>query len=247
MDGGPVSSPLTDADRAVRDWLRSLLGEDTVRFGTPSAPPSGEEADDEPTMSVHALDLVHESSGSIDVHRPAPATVWVRYLLCATRPGSVRAFEHLDVVLSAVLDPRSSEGREVPVHLDSDVAALPLWSALGVPPRPGVVLRARTSISRAAKQAPPVTAPLRVEGGPVRSLSGRLVGPGEVPLAGAEVTVPSTGARSRTGTDGDFTLASVPTGPLALAIRVKGRSFDVAVEPSDEPVLVHCDLTEELR
>jgi hypothetical protein len=59
--------------------------------------------------------------------------------------------------------------------------------------------------------------------------------------------VAATRASTRTSTSGTFRFPAVPTGPdpVRLAIRAKGRTFSVDVDPSDgEPVVVRCDLLE---
>lgn len=242
-----MMSPLVDCDRLVHGWLTDLVGETAVRSGVPSADPAAEPDNGARPLTIHPLAVVPEPQISVDVHRPRATAVSMRYLICATHPGATSALEHLDAVLTWLLDPLARDDDAPLIQLDTGVASLDLWSTLGLPPRPGLVVSARATFSRAARDAPPVTTPLRVVGAAVTSLTGRLVGPGELPLAGAEVSAATTGARARTGTDGSFVLSGVPAGPLTLTIRVKGRTFEALADPTDEPLLVHCDPTEEAQ
>ena len=84
-------------------------------------------------------------------------------------------------------------------------------------------------------------------GSTIRSLTGRLVGPGDVPLVGAEVTLVATGAADRTSSGGTFTFPTVPAGPgpVRLSIRTKGRMFTADIDTDGgEPIVVRCDLLE---
>ena len=74
-----------------------------------------------------------------------------------------------------------------------------------------------------------------------------MLGNGDLPPRGVEVIVAGTQAVTRTSGSGHFSFAAVPSGPdpIRLAVRAKGRTFTLDVEPTgDEPVVMHCDLLE---
>jgi hypothetical protein len=167
----------------------------------------------------------------------------VRYVV-TTRAGDERAaLALLDRVLTAAFD------AGLPPDIDLDLTSVPVdaWLALGARPRAALTVRVT------ARHAPPVPGvslvrePLRVVGADLRPLRGRVLGNGDQPLAGVEVVVPATRAATRTSPTGHFSFAAVPagTGPVRLAVRAKGRTFTVDVEPTgDEPVVMYCDLLE---
>jgi hypothetical protein len=234
-----VAGVLTEVDDAVRAWIAELAGVVAVDAG----PPRSADHDGAP-VALYALGVEPQVELRNDLHHPAPATVWLRYLLCGGSPHTPEVLGVLDAVLARLFDPGSGDRGGLDLELEPSVEPLGTWSALGVPPRPAIVLRVRCRFERASRDVAPVLAPLRVEGGPVHSLRGRLVGPGEIPIVGAEVGLPATGARSRTDGSGAFTLPSVPPGPLSLTVRAKGREFLVAVEAPEQPLVIHCDPTE---
>lgn len=240
--GDVSTSALIDGDRHLRAWLASIV-DGPVRDGMPTNDPAPSDDDGELTLCV--VDLVPETTMSVDVHRSGSAAVWLRHLVCATHPGSSAALGALGVVMARLVDPTRLDAGAPTVQFDPAATTTHLWAALGVAPRPAVVLRTRAVFSRDAALVPRVTSPLRVVGGPVLVLRGRLVGPGEVPLVGADVSVPAVGASARTAPDGSFVLAGVPSGPLAVAVRAKGRSFDVDLDAADSPHTVRCDPRED--
>lgn len=223
---------LTDADRRLRSWLAEVVGDVAVSGAMPGEDPA------QPSVSAYLLGLEPTTRVAGDPHRSSPVVVRLRYLVCADAPEPERAVELLDAVLEAALDARG---------LDVDLTPLPAstWLALGTRPRPALTVRVSAEGARARESAPPVRQPLRLESTGVRSLAGRLLGPGDVALAGSEVTVAATGATRRTSPTGGFAFPAVPAGPLHLAVRAKGRAFSVDVDPADgEPVVVRCDLLE---
>lgn len=236
-----MSPVLVDTDARVREWVEEIVGGIEVVDDPPGPTSGGGEPPD--SLSVYLLGVVHESSPRVDVRQPGSATVWMRYLICGTRRGAT-ALTAIDALFARLLDLATASPGDLEVMLEPAADLDRLWSVFDTTPRAGVVVRVRSRFDRRAIDAPPVLVPLRVLGGPVRSLTGRVLGPGEIPMVDVEVAVPSVGARARTGANGAFTLASLPAGPLSLAVWAKGRSFEVAVGEIDEPLTIRCDPTE---
>lgn len=225
---------LTGADKRLRSWIGPVAGDVPVSFGVPAD--GGEDA----SITAYLIGLEPTTKLGGDSHRPAPVVVRLRYLVCADAPDPRRALELLDSVLEAALDAAGLEVDLTPMPVET-------WLALGVRPRPAFTVRLSAQHAREAEKTPVVRVPLRLTGATIRSLTGRLLGPGDVALAGSEVTLAATGATSRTSPSGAFVFRTVPAGPgpIRLAVRAKGRAFTVEVDPAEaEPVVVRCDLSE---
>jgi Carboxypeptidase regulatory-like domain len=172
-----------------------------------------------------------------------PVVVRMRYLVCADSPEPADAVALLDKVLAAVLDHPVLDGGD---RLEVDLTPLSAetWMALGAHPRAAFCVRLDAAHEFAPGEVAYVRQPLQLAGSTLRALRGRVVGPDDIPLAGAVVTLAATGAHDRTSPDGTFLFPTVPTGsgPIRLAVRAKGRVFTAEVEPDgDEPLVVHCD------
>jgi hypothetical protein len=157
----------------------------------------------------------------------------VRYLLTASGPHALRL---LDAVLVAAV--RAGQPQFI---LDAGDPAL--WHAFGTPPRPALLVDAPVQILYLDKTAPPVLHPLQLSIIPRVTLTGRVVGPGDVPLAAMRVEVLGMPLRAETGTDGRFTIAGVPeadTVPLRLVGR--GQVLTAQVDPTDADLVIKCDL-----
>lgn len=160
-----------------------------------------------------------------------PVAFRVRYLVTASTLAALEA-----VLLAATDRPG--------VDVDLDAPPLDLWRALELPPQPAVWLTVMVRHERDEPQAPRVLTPLVVRGDPLRSINGRLVGPGDVPLAGARVELVATRQATRTAHDGRFRFDAAPTeAPARFSIAAKGAAFvaDVDLDVEDDEVLIRCD------
>jgi hypothetical protein len=120
------------------------------------------------------------------------------------------------------------------------------WLAFGVRPRPALLFDVPLRIARPEPTAPLVRQPVQVRETPMRSLHGRVVGPGDIPLAGMRVEIASTGRATHTDSHGRFAFSGVPGGEQArLRLRGRGRYLlaEVDARPA-EPVVIHCDIEE---
>lgn len=120
-----------------------------------------------------------------------------------------------------------------------------LWGATGVP-RPSVLIDVPVQIAVAAPTAPRVTGGLRLTGGGLRAIEGRVLGPGDVVLAGMTVASPATGASVVTDNRGGFVLAGQPA-DSAVLLHLSGRGLHLQVEVGPEatdPVVIHCPIEE---
>jgi len=232
---------LTEADDKLRAWLQAAAGGAAIVAGPPpEAPPGGEE---EATLCAYLLAVEPVPRVATDKYRPAPVVLHLRYLVTPQAASDRDALELVDRLLEATYD------TALPDDLEVDLAPAPtdVWQALGARPRPAITVRVTARFLPRPAEMELVREELHVVGAGLRSLTGRVIGPGDIPLAGAEVVVAATRTATRTSNSGTFSFSAVPTGPdpVRLAIRTKGRTFSVDVDPSDgEPVVVRCDLLE---
>jgi hypothetical protein len=241
MTSGASPGPIAAATAGLAAWLADTTGA-TVLTGppVPTADPAADSAADSdaaPVLALWPLELRPEQV-TVGVGGREPFRFRVRHVAVpGGRPDA--AAEVLDRIVVAavaagqptiVLEPLSPQ----------------LWLALGVTPRLALTLDVAASVVPPSPEQPLVREPLRVDGRPVVPLRGRIVGPGDVPLAGIHVQLASTGAATYTDARGQFSFGAVPAGLSAqLRLRVKQRSLSADVgAPSSEPVVIHCDTME---
>ena len=119
------------------------------------------------------------------------------------------------------------------------------WHVPGTP-RPSLLIDVPVQIASAPPAASRVTGGLRLDGGGMRIVTGRLVGPGDVALAGMTVASSATGTSVVTDPKGGFVLPGQPAG-RAVPLQLSGRGLHLRVEVGPEatdPVVVHCPLEE---
>lgn len=231
---------LTDADDKLRAWLRAAAGGADVVAGPPPDAPT---QDGEAALGAYLLAVEPVPRVATDKYRPAPVVLRLRYLVAPQAADDRAALELVDRLLEATYD------APLPDDLEVDLAPAPtdVWQALGVRPRPALTVQVTARFLPRPAERQMVRQPLRVVGAGIRALDGRLLGPDDIPLPGAEVVVAATRAATRTSSSGAFSFPAVPAGPdpVRLTIRTKGRTFSADVDPSDgEPVVVRCDLLE---
>ena len=225
---GPIARSMTD----LAAWLSTV--DTSVWIGDPGA-------EDAPAGALSAWPVAvladQEVRGSL---LRQPMRLRVRYLVTAGG-GTVDADSArlLDPVLSA-----AAVGGSVAVVLEP--VPVELWQALGLRPRAALLVDVPAQVERATPRVPLVRGPLTVHGTPMRSLSGRVVGPGDVPLAGIRVEAPVLGTSTYTDNGGRFAFGGLPAGePARLVLVGRGRQFEAEVSTDAEaPVLIRCDFEE---
>lgn len=217
-------------DRKLEQWVHHVAGEADVFFTGPG------EGDGRSGVGLYLLELAEDPPPRGT--RAAPLRLALRYLV-TTWGDPVEAHRRLgDLTFAALADP----------ELVTDLKPLPpeCWAALGVAPRPAFIVQVPVHRDRAVEPAPPVTEELVLNTRPMTSLQGVVLGPGDVPIAGASVRVPHLGKRSTTDGRGRFRLSGLPAFPpvTRLQVRSKGREEIVTSEEGfagDEPVTIHID------
>lgn len=226
--GDPATGPIATALAGLRTWLTGATG-----MPVDAAIPDGREP---ARLCVWPLGLLADQ-GTRGGPGPAPLRLRTRCLVAAGGPLDV-AVDLIDRVLLAAAG--EDRYRLVPEPVPAD-----LWGHPPVP-RPAVLIDVPVRIAVPAPQAHRVTAELHLDGGPVRTITGRLVGPGDVALPGMTVASPATGTSVLTDPRGGFALPGQPGGRSVL-LHLSGRGLRLQVEVAPEatpPVVVHCPIEE---
>jgi hypothetical protein len=232
------SDPLTAAENGlVAGWIRPAVGEIPVVFGPLGAEPLLE---GDVRIQLTFLGTLPATPPRALSRQPQSLLMFARYLVTTKAPNPAEADRLIVALGFAALD------RGVP-ELERDGPAPELWLALGVAARPALVVREVLERQRPAPVAPLVRRPLVTEWSHSRTLTGRVIGPRNTPIAGARIEVASAGLTAYSDHRGEFTLAGVPTGPPAplLAITAKGVRLTVRADaPASEPLVITVPLPE---
>jgi hypothetical protein len=222
-----------DIDRMLEHWVHGVVGDVRVSFRSP-----GDE-DGASGVGLYLLELAEDPPARGT--RAAPLRLALRYLV--TTWGEPAEAHRLlgQLVFAALADP----------DLGADLTPLPpqWWSALHTVPRPAFILRRPVSRARDVPVAPPVTAEMSLRTRPMVTLEGVVLGPGDIPVAGARVRVPQLGKGSTTDARGLFRLPGVPASPPVTRLYVRARGYEQAVTvdegfAGDAPVAIHIDFPE---
>lgn len=146
--------------------------------------------------------------------------LWLDYLVSARLGDPAREQQALAELMFSALDIPEWE-----VH--ADVAGL--QQTLGLRPDPAFLLRVPLVREGQAREVPLVRFPLRVTAGDMQAFEGRVLGPGDVPVAGA--LVESAGFQPvRADADGRFRLLGNAGARNTLQLRVSGRGVAAEAE-----------------
>jgi hypothetical protein len=219
-------------DAGLTKWVEGVVAGVRPSF----APPS--DAEDGLAISLYLLEIVDDPRRQ---HSGRPKLQPSLRYLVTTRAGEPQdAHRLLGVLFYAALDNPDYE-------VELDRVDTELWSALGIAPRPAFILRLPLPHEWTLPELPLVTQ------GPVTSITGlatlygQVLGPGDIPLAGARVELANLNRWVTTGRRGRFALAGVPPAPApkTVLITARGREhFSTTCETGSEeaPVIFTFDL-----
>jgi hypothetical protein len=207
---------IDQVDRRLKEWTESVV--EGVSFSL--EPPTGSQT--ESGVSFYLLELVENAPARTNT--PTPLQFSLRYLVSTWAGEPEEAHRLLGELVFAAM-----ENAEFEVELEPlDPTA---WVALGVAPRPSFVLRVPLRKERPQPPVKRVRAPLVVQVTPVINLHGVVLGPNDVPVPGAAVSIPGLHVSTRTDTQGRFSFQTVPGshGGSKLHVRARGREISVTV------------------
>jgi Carboxypeptidase regulatory-like domain len=211
-------------DRRLAEWVTAVLGGQAVELSPPG------EGGDGSAVSLYLMDL-RNAPPARGGNRP-PLQVVLRYLVTARAQDPAEGHRLLGELVFAAM-----EAPEMEVELEPLPVAL--WRAFGVPPQPAFVLRMPLRRERPEPVVPRVRQPLVLRTEPAISLQGTVVGPGDLPIAGARVELPAVARSTRTDHRGRFAFAGVPaSGTRTVRVSAKGREISVTAGTGDGPLLI---------
>jgi hypothetical protein len=232
------TDPLSAAENSLLSgWIRPAVGEIPVAFGPLDAEPLLE---GDVRIHLTFLGTLPATPPRALSRQPQSLLMIARYLVTASAPSPAAADRLIVALGFAALD------RGLP-ELERDGPAPDLWLALGVTARPALVVREVLERQRPAPSVPLVRRPLVTEWSHSRTLTGRVNGPRETPIAGARIEVASAGLTAYSDHRGEFSLPGVPAGPPAplLVITAKGVRLTVRADaPASEPLVITVPLPE---
>ncbi len=202
-------------DSEVKQWASAVAQDASVSLGAPG------ENGDRAQITLSLLQISDPAARRTEGGKPPPLRVELRYLVTAAANTEERAHEVLGQLLFAALEHPRFEVELGGIGSDQ-------WRALGVRLRPCFVLRVPLEVERHVARAPMVRT-VELRGAPMRAVAGVVVGPGEVPLAGARVGLPELDLWATTDARGGFAFACIPAQPAArqVEVRARGRSMTV--------------------
>jgi hypothetical protein len=222
---------IEQADARLADWAGAVAGPGVhVALTAPRDGTSGS------GVSLFLIDLV--SLPPMRGQRRAPLQLALRYLVTAWADDVHSEHRLLDALVAAAMQ---EEGLEVVLEPTPPAT----WLALECQPRPAFVLQVPVRQARPEPATPRVRGPLVVQGVALAPLAGVVLGPGDVPLAGARVEVPSAAAVAETDPRGWFRFPGLPVEPRQKLVRVRarGRQIDVEIAQPEASgsVVIHFD------
>ncbi|QQR43605.1 carboxypeptidase regulatory-like domain-containing protein [Myxococcus xanthus] len=230
---------IDEVDQRLKAWVGRIAGDVQVFLGVPDRESL------ERGVCLYLLELgpappVRSGGGG-----RASLQISVCYLITAGAESPERAHRLLGELVFAAMEEADFEVELTPVPTT-------VWAGLRTAPRPCFRLRvpvrrerAMPVIHRVLFPATPHATPT-----PAEALLGCVVGPGDVPIPGALVELPTLKLTTRTDAKGCFRFPSVP--PVAtlgrLEVRAKGALLELgpevlAAEP--QPLLIRLPLKEE--
>lgn len=225
---------IDEVDQRLKAWVGHVLGDTPVSLEVP------QRGSREPGVSLYLLEL--GSSLPTRTGRRVPLQFSVSYLITVGAETPERAHHLLGELVFAALESPEFEVELAPVPLE-------LWAALGVPPQPAFRLRLPVRRERAEPGFTRVRAPLVIHTSPSEALLGCVVGPGDVPIPGAVVALPTLKLSTRTDARGYFRFPFVPALETlgGLEVRTKGEVLHVGAEalaPAERPLVIRLPLKE---
>ena len=226
VEGWSKLTSVDQVDRHLEEWIGAVLGKVTVSL---TAPKDSQAARG---VNLYLLNLVNAPLGR-SVKEP-PHRIILHYVVTVSETDSHAMHRMLGELMFAAMNLP-----EVEVELEP--LSPVVWSALGLVAQPSFVLRVPLLRECPQKLAPPVRKEMIIKSAPLRPLTGRVIGPGDIAIMGARVELPALHLSTATDFRGRFQFVAVPSNPPTKLLRVnaKGRTISVPVEKPDEEVMIH--------
>ncbi|HEV3028307.1 MAG TPA: hypothetical protein VG457_12080 [Planctomycetota bacterium] len=228
---------IDEMDARLSDWVKGSLGKEKAEllFGIPKDAPKAT------TVTLSLVGVLPTPSPRTP-QRP-PLKLVLRYLV------SVQAEDVEDA--HRLLGTLAFSAMEIPdFELETEAPEAALWKAIGTPLQPSFAIRVPLLKIRPEPKARRVRFPLVIKTSAVRSLSGVVLGPGEIPIMGARVEIAGSGRPVETDSLGHFVIPGIlrEFAPRALEVRAKGARETIPLDPqagADEDLVIHLNSLED--
>lgn len=153
----------------------------------------------------------------------APAMLALDYLVTLRLADPLAEQAGLAELLFAAMD-------EADFEVIEGRNAAELCAELGLPVAPGFILRTLLVRTRPARKVALVREPLVVHAAELGVIEGTVLGPGDVPIAGAVVTARDLARSTRTDGAGRFRLIGPPNGGRTTRLHARARGVETEAE-----------------
>jgi hypothetical protein len=209
------------ATRALVDWIGDCVGDVAVAAATVTSAPEAGRIE----LRLAAITPVSEPR-AIDRRS---ATIALDYLVTLRLDDPIAEHQALaDLAFAATEDERYEVAGQ---------GAGELCAALGLPRMAGIVIRTQANRSHVPKRAPLVRAAAVTHLVPLGTVEGVVLGPGDIPVAGATVSLSGVQRAVRTDGDGRFSFTAPAGQPARIAVRGRGATAEAVANP-DVPIVI---------
>jgi hypothetical protein len=200
---------IDEVDSRLTSWADGVVGAGLSGLAAPAAQQGAR------GVSLYLIDVI--PSPPPRAARRVRLEVSLRYLVSAWSQDHVEAHRLLGDLLFAALSNSDFSVESGPVPAE-------VWQSLAVPQRPAFLMR--VPVSKDLPERPvKYVRKLVLQTTSSTSLAGLVTGPGDIPLSGALVELPSLNLAARTDPRGRFGFPNVAAEPSdqILRVRAKGR------------------------
>ena len=219
-------------DQKLSAWVGAVAAGARISFDPPGGPAA------EPTVVLYLLDFKRLTS-SPAVRSPQPQWL-LNYLVTVQAADQTAAHKLLGTLVAAAVQQTEFEYEFVPPPIE-------IWQALAAKPTPAFTVRVPVTLPLVEQAVPRIKAPPQVRMGPVATFSGRLLGPGEMPLADTDVELVAAGRYTRTDAAGNFSFAGIDPNQHHRGYLIRAKRRELLVKPANstqEPVVIHFEQLE---
>ncbi len=206
------------ADKEIQQWAMNVCQGESIKPCVSLSPPDPHK--DQTCIHVYLSEILPGHASQLA--RNGARSVTLNYLICVCATDESTSHRLLGQLLFAAMDEPGYS-----VCFDRPNAAL--WQAIGTADRPCFMIQ-MPLFRPAFEEATRVTQYPTVRATPTTSFSGVVVGPHNIPIPGARVTLNSLGRTTSTDNDGEFHFVCVPLANTEEVLRVEAKGIDVDVK-----------------
>jgi hypothetical protein len=211
-----------DVTRELIDWVKDRCP------GTPAAALSLADSDPESGIGIRLIQVSPRMEPR--ARDRLIRTLALDYLISIRADDPLAEHRLVAELAFAIMDMADYE-------LVADQSAAQACLASGLAPTAGLVIRSQARRVDDIAQAPLVREPAIMRVAPLGFVDGIVLGPGDLPIPGATVTLGDGDRSAVTGPDGRFRFASPADAPVQVAARAHGRANATAAAAGKPAVI----------